>query len=87
MTRIVLTEDGHVQFVYSDETRRLAESFTSFTPETTRRASNVEIEGGEWVSRLQDGTELCRGVDREPVVREEHRLIDEMLLAGIPIPV
>lgn len=86
MPRIILTADGHLEAVYSDPIRSILDGVASLGPETVRRASTVEMEGTEWVSRLLDGTLLCRGPKRGPVVAEEHRLIEEMLLAGQKIP-
>lgn len=86
MPRIVLTQNGNLEFVYSDRLKGLLGPVASFSPETTQRASTVELEGDVWVSRLLDGTELCRGPQRGPVVEEEHRLIEEMLVRGEKIP-
>lgn len=54
--------------------------------ESADRVTDVEFEGGEWVSRFKDGTVVCRGEDRSAIVREEHLILAQMMAEGKPIP-
>ena len=75
--KIIYSRDGQtMEYLHTDSA-----ALGLFGPKRVTRASDVEFDHSrqEWVATLRDGREIARHPERDEVLRQERRVIEDML--------